>query len=64
MWPSRETYARLRVDQYDDTRVPGFADAACAIARRMPGSAVTSPFERKTATSGACSPVPKAFSVR
>ena len=38
--------------------------AAAMIAWAIPRSRVTSPFERKTATSGACSPLPNACSVR
>ena len=44
-------------------REPGFTAAAAATARGMPFTFVTSPSLWKTATSGACSPVPKTFSV-
>jgi hypothetical protein len=62
--PSFETYARLPVDQKDDSREPGLALAAASIAFATPASFVMSPSLWKTATSGACSPVPKACSVR
>jgi hypothetical protein len=58
-----DTYARLPVDQYDETREPGLTLAAAAIAF-VAFTFVTSPFEWKTATSGACSPVPNTCSVR
>ena len=64
MWPSFETYARLRVEKKSETREPGLTAAPAAIARLMPVSFVTSPSLWKTATSGAFSPVPKIFSVR
>ena len=64
MCPSFDTYARLPVDQYDDTREPGLTFAAAAMAPLIPVAFVTSPELRNTARSGACSPVPKVFSVR
>ena len=64
MWPSLETYAWLPVDQYDDEREPGLTLAAATTAFWIPACFVMSPLEWKTTTRGACSPVPKAFSVR
>ena len=59
-----ETYARLCVEKYDETREPGLIFAAAAIAAAIPVCFATSPLLRKTATSGDCSPVPNVFSVR
>ena len=60
---SFETYDVLPVEKNDAVREPGFARCAAAIAPAMPRSFVTSPALWKTAISGACSPVPKIFSV-
>ena len=59
-----DTYARLPVDQYEETREPGFTPAAAATASCSRVCFVTSPEVWKTATSGACSPVPNVLSVR
>ena len=64
MCPSLETYARLPVDQNEETREPGLTFAAAAIAFVIPVAFVMSPELWNTATSGACSPVPKVWSVR
>ena len=60
---SSETYDRLPVEKYDAAREPRFVRCAAATAPAMPRSFVTSPELWKTAISGACSPVPKIFSV-
>jgi hypothetical protein len=52
------------VEKYEAVREPGLTAAAAMIAWAIPRSRVTSPFERKTATSGACSPLPNVFRVR
>ena len=64
MCRSFDTYDGTRVEKYELVREPLFTAAAAAIAFVIPRSFVTSPFERKTATSGACSPLPNVFSVR
>ena len=64
VWPSRETYALLPVVKNEPTREPGTFATAAPIAAGIPVSFVTSPFEVKTAISGACSPVPNVFSAR
>jgi hypothetical protein len=51
------------VEKYDEVREPGLTAAAASTARWIPFSFVTSPSVWNTATSGACSPLPKAFSV-
>ena len=60
----RDVGAVLPVEKYDESREPGLTAAAAATAFWMPVCFVTSPSLWKTATSGACSPVPKVFSVR
>ena len=64
MCPSFETYAFELVEKYELVREPGLTAAPCAIAASIPLTFVTSPSERKTATTGACSPLPNVFSVR
>ena len=59
-----ERYARLPVDQNEETREPELTPAAAAIACLMPVAFVMSPEVWNTATSGACSPVPNVLSVR
>ena len=48
--------------KYELTRPPGLTAAALSIAGSR-FSLVTSPLEWNTATSGACSPVPKVFRI-
>src|SRR5207248_1475934 len=51
------------VDQKEETREPSLTLAAAAIAFLIPAASVTLPALWNTATSGACSPVPKVLSV-
>ena len=52
------------MEKYELVREPGLTAAAAATPAAIPRCFVTSPFEWKTATSGACSPLPNVFSVR
>ena len=62
MWWSCETYELEWVSKYELTREPELTAAAFWIAGAR-FCFVMSPFEWKTATSGACSPVPNVFTV-
>jgi hypothetical protein len=59
-----DRYASERVLNHELVREPGLIAAPARTAFWIPVASVTSPFDWKTATSGACWPVPKVFSAR